>query len=122
MPARIIKPNSNWHRLVHLLDRNRGTMYLAQLYKPKRGQAKHPEVVTDGMPLMTEFGLLSGPAMRYEAQAERMGFVRIQRQNNRTWITLLPKGRDVLKAFAEGKKWNTQEDRPVFEIHKTVKL
>ena len=120
MTAKIVKPNSNWHRLVHLLDRNGGMLYLAQLYKPKMGQAGHPEVIRD-MPLLTEYSLMRGRAsMGYERQAERMGWVNIQRRRNRVWVTLLPKGRDVLRAFADGKKWNTQEDRPVLELHKVV--
>ena len=108
MAAKIVKPNSNWHRLVHLLDRNRGTLYLAQLYKPKTGQAGHPEVIRD-MPLLTEYSLMRGRgAMGYERQAERMGWVNIQRHRNRVWVTLLPKGRSVLKAFEVGASWNTE--------------
>jgi hypothetical protein len=110
--SNVIQPNSNWHRLLHLLDRNGGTLYLAQLYKSKsKGDGKfyspdHP-IVTDGMPKMTEYKLaLASASMRYERQAERMGWVMVQKWNNRTWVTLLPKGRSVLKALAEGKMWS----------------
>lgn len=129
--SNVIQPNSNWHRLLHLLDRNGGTLYLAQLYKPKsKGDGKlyspdHP-IVTDGMPKMTEYSLmLNSAAMRYERQAERMGWVMVQKWNNRTWVTLLPKGRSVLKALAEGKNWNREADvavRASFKYRSTVIL
>ena len=120
-----IKPNSNWHRLLHLLDANGGTLYLAQLYKPRGGKATHPEVITNGMPLMTEFDLIAGPNKRYEKQAQHMGWVSIQRWKNRTWVTLLPKGRTILKALAEGKAWDREADviaRTPFKYRKTVTL
>lgn len=125
MAAKILKPKSNWHRLVHLLDRNRGTLYLAQLYKPKMGQAGHPEVIRD-MPLLTEYSLMRGRgSMGYERQAERMGWVNIQKHRNRVWVTLLPKGRSVLKAFEVGASWNSESNEPVRilqSIHKTFKI
>ncbi len=114
MTARFLKPNSNWHRLVHLLDRNDGTLYLAQLYKPKAGQAAHPEVITDGMPQLTEYALLDY-RNRYEKQAALMGWVNIQRHRNRTWVTLLPRGREALKAFAKNEVWNTRTSLPATE-------
>lgn len=124
MTAKIFKPNSNWHRLVHLLDRNGGTLYLAQLYKPRQNQPEHPEVITDGMPKLTEYELIQY-AMRYEKQAARMGWVNIQQYRNRTWVTILPKGRSVLKAFAAGASWNRESDTPVRilkSIHKIIQL
>lgn len=117
----LLKPNSNWHRLLHLLDRNGGTLYKAQLYKPKAGRVC--DIDTDGMPLMTEYSLLASSAMRYEEQAARMGLVSVQRWNNRAWVILLPKGRSVLKAFTEGNSWNKETDvavRPSFKYHKTI--
>lgn len=117
----LLKPNSNWHRLLHLLDRNEGTLYKAQLYKPKKDRAC--DIIVDGMPLMTEYSLLASSAMRYEEQAARMGLVSIQRWNNRAWVILLPKGRSVLKALAEGKSWNKDLDvavRPKLKYHKTI--
>ena len=126
MSARIVlvQPNSNWHRLLHLLDRNDGTLYKAQLYKPRAGyQPEHAEVVTDGMPKLTEYSLLASGAMRYEEQAARMGWVSIQRWNNRAWVILLPKGRSILKALRKGESWNRDSDvavRPKFKYHKTI--
>lgn len=126
MAAKILKPKSNWHRLVHLLDRNGGMLYIAQLYKPRQNQPEHPEVIRDGMPQLTEYSLMRGrAAMGYERQAERMGWVNIQRYRGRVWVTLLPKGRSVLKAFEVGASWNSESNEPVRilqSIHKTIQL
>ncbi len=112
----IFKPNTNWHRLLHLLDRNGGMLYIAQLYKPRKHQASHDDVITDGMPKMTEASLLSYES-RYEQRADWMGWVDVQKRNNRVWVTLLPRGRDVLKAFEAGQKWDRLEDQAVTELN-----
>ena len=109
--SKVYKPESNWHRLVHLLALNGGTLYLAQMYKPKRRSdgtlySIDHFIETNGMPKLTEYKLLASQSMRYEQQAMHMGWVTIQRWNNRTWVTLLPKGRSVLKAFRDGKNWD----------------
>ena len=125
MTAKIFKPNSNWHRLVHLLDRNGGTLYLAQLYKPHAGEPQHTDVITEGMPKLTEYSLIGGQDLRYEKVASRMGWVNIQRHRNRVWVTLLPKGRTILKAFTEGNSWNRIDETPVKplkSVHITIQL
>lgn len=120
MTAKLVRQNSNWHRLLHLLDRNGGMLYLAQLYKPRKHQPTHDDVITDGMPKMTEAALLSYAA-RYEKRAQWLGWVSIQYVNNRSWVTLLPKGREVLKAFRDGKNWDVEKKRPIAKLLKYTK-
>ena len=125
-----LKPNTNWHRLLHLLELNQGTLYRAQLYAPKSYTKKqlidpvsfgspvykytnaispdHP-IRTDGMPKMTRTAAFKPSSYAYEHRAEKYGLVAISRYNNRKYITLLPKGRDVLdNFFRKGKKWEVQ--------------
>ena len=119
---KVFKPLSNWHRLVHLLDLNGGTLYKAQLYKPRANyQPDHPEVITDGMPLLTERNLLSYAA-RYEMQASHMGWVTIQKHHNRAWVTLLPRGRSALKTFRDGKNWDVESQCAIASLHKFRKV
>lgn len=131
MPTTVLKPNTNWHRMLHLLDLNQGTLYRAQLYVPKmnvrfkatgdyykNGSPKHKmvggmtpdhNIRTDGMPKMTNVAANKPTSYAYEHRADRMGLVAVSRYNNRKYVTLLPKGKDVLdNFFRKGKKWEIQ--------------
>ena len=113
-----LKPNTNWHRLLHLLDLNQGTLYRAQLYVIKNYYDHvHGRIVmspdhlikTDGMPKMTRTSAFKPASYAYEHRAERFGLVAISHFNNRKYVTLLPKGRDVLdNFFRKNKKWEVQ--------------
>ncbi len=117
MIATYLKPNTNWHRMLHLLEINQGTLYRAQLYVAKTrynaqgariSQPEHP-IRTYGMPKMTNVSAFKPTSYAYEHRAEKYGLVAISRYNNRKYITLLPKGRDVLdNFFRKGKKWEVQ--------------
>lgn len=113
---RVVKPQSNWHRLLHLLAANGGTLYVSQLYnRKKEGDIK------GNMPKMTDYKAIASASMNYENQAEHMGWVIIQRWNNRTWVVLMPKGRTILKALDDGQGWDRDSDKPV-EILNPVRI
>jgi hypothetical protein len=126
---KIMKPMSNWHRMLHLLDLNGGTLYKAQLYVPKTdiiwdseldsnsriaytlSTRKRPDhlIKTDGMPKMTNVSAMKPTSYAYEERGHKLGLVFIQRYNNRKYITLLPKGRDILnRFFRQDLNWEVQ--------------
>lgn len=115
---KIMKPLSNWHRMLHLLDLNGGTLYKAQIYVSKsyRDHVKMRDVIrpdhqikTDGMPKMTNTAATKPSSYAYEERGHRLGLVSIQRYNNRKYITLLPKGRDILnRFFRQDLNWTVQ--------------
>lgn len=110
-----LKPMSNWHRMLTMLDRNDGTLYKAQMYQGKssvisstglvRRLDPHPYVATGGMPKMTGVKASKPLSFAYEHRAEKMGLVAIQYHKNRKWIVLLPKGRTVLMILDRGQTW-----------------
>lgn len=110
-----LKPKSNWHRMLTMLDRNGGTLYRAQMYQPKSGWNyktrkpiqvnNHPDIDTGGMPKMTGVSAMAPLSYAYEHRAEKMGLVTIQRHKNRKWIILLPKGKTVLMILDRGQSW-----------------
>ena len=111
-----LKPMSNWHRMLTMLERNGGTLYRAQMYQQPEWSwssatnrsyqtDQHGYVTTGGMPKMTRVSALAPPSYAYEHRAEAMGLVAIQRHKNRKWIVLLPKGRTVLAVLDRGQTW-----------------
>ena len=127
---KIMKPMSNWHRMLHLLDLNGGTLYKAQIYVPKTDIKKFVgspdstgrstifydyktrldhQIKTDGMPKMTNTTALKPTSYAYEERGHKLGLVVIQRYNNRKYVTLLPKGRDILnRFFRKDLNWEVQ--------------
>ncbi len=125
-----MRPMSNWHRMLHLLDLNGGTLYKAQMYVPKTdtrtqmvghsqyGTPKYKYTIvkrmdhsinTNGMPKMTNVSAMKPASYAYEERGHKLGLVCIQRYNNRKYITLLPKGRDILnRYFRQDLNWEVQ--------------
>lgn len=110
-----LKPKSNWHRMLKMLELNGGTLYRAQMYQSDAtwdsthhilSQVdQHPEVITGGMPKMTGVKACMPLSYAYEHRAEKMGLVTIQRHKNRKWIVILPKGKTVLMGLDRGQTW-----------------
>lgn len=111
-----IKPNSNFHRMLTMLNLNGGTLYRAQMYQPSttwdqatgksiKAVDKHAYVYTGGMPKMTRQYALKPNIFSYERRGGVMGLVNVQEYGNRTWVTLLPKGRDILALLDKGYSW-----------------
>ena len=114
---KIMKPLSNWHRMLHLLDLNGGTLYKAQMYVSKTRynaacclvSTPDHSIKTDGMPKMTNVSAMKPTSYAYEERGHKLGLVAIQRYKNRKYVTLLPKGRDILnRFFRQGLKWEVQ--------------
>lgn len=111
-----LKPMSNWHRMLTMLNLNGGTLYRAQMYQqpatvwsPTRRAMhtpdQHTDIDTGGMPKMTRVSALAPLLFAYEHRAEAMGLVVTRYHNNRKWIILLPKGRTVLTVLDRGQTW-----------------
>lgn len=116
-----LKPMSNWHRMLTMLDRNDGTLYRAQMYQQPATMwsearstvykpEQHSDVITGGMPKMTGVKASKPLSFAYEHRAEKMGLIAIQYHNNRKWIILLPKGRTVLMILDRGQSWVPDSD------------
>ena len=110
-----LKPQSNWHRMLTMLNQNGGTLYRAQMYQSKTSMVSstglvckidhHPYINTGGMPKMTCVSALAPLSYAYEHRAEVFGLVTIRYHKNRKWIVLLPKGRTVLMVLDRGQTW-----------------
>ena len=118
-----LAPKSNWHRMLTMLALNGGTLYRAQMYRPKPNimtivdingvqqyrsipaRDIHSYIDTGHMPKMTNVSAFAPLSYAYEHRAADMGLVAVTRFDNRKWITLLPKGRAVLAMLDAGIAW-----------------
>ncbi len=111
-----LKPQSNWHRMLKMLNLNGGTLYRAQMYQSKKYMTSssghtfqidnHPYIHTGGMPKMTCVSAMAPLDYAYEHRAEAFGLVVIRYHKNRKWIILLPKGYTVLREYLDqGRDW-----------------
>lgn len=111
--ASLIKPKSNFHRLLTMLHLNGGSLYPAQLYAARGSKPdNHTYIDTGGMRKMSCVSAFSPLSYAYEHRAEDMGLVTIQRHKNRKWVVLLPKGRDVLLNVLDwGHAWDYKDSK-----------